>query len=110
MDETDAPDEKRINTAVVRDVGRTHTRNYIKVEGHNTRYNLTIDNIYSVIQEPVNRGQQFRNRTKGGIAYMPYRDRGKTNLTVNFVGDNRMGCLRIATTPTDTINLQGTGS
>ena len=102
-----APDEERIGTAVVRDAGRTHTRNYIKVSGQDAKFNLTIDNIYSVIQQPVNSGQAFRLRSVGGIAYIPT---GNTELTVNFVGDNRMGCLHINDTPTDKISLQGTGT
>lgn len=103
----DAPDENLIGTAVVRTAGRTHTRNYIKVTGQGAKYNLTIDNIYSVIQQPVNSGQAFRLRSVGGIAYIPA---GNTELTVNFVGDNRMGCLHIDNTPTDKIYLQGTGT
>ena len=103
----DAPDENLIGTAVVRTAGRTHTRNYIKVTGQGAKYNLTIDNIYSVIQQPVNSGQAFRLRSVGGIAYIPA---GNTELSVNFVGDNRMGCLHIDNTPTDKISLQGTGT
>ena len=106
-DGSSAPDEEHVGVAVVREAGRTHTRNYIKVLGGNTKYNLTIDDIYSVIQEPVNSDQQFRKRSKGGIAYIPS---GKTHLKVNFVGDNRMGCLHINNTLSDTITLQGTGT
>ena len=111
-DGTSAPDEGNIGTAVVRDAGRTHTSNYILVEGSGTagnvvKYNLTIDDIYSVIQVPVNSGQSFRNRNKGGIAYIPS---GYTELNVSLVGDNRMGCMHIHDTPTDKITIGGTGS
>ena len=102
-----APDENHIGTAVVRDAGRTHTLNYIKIQGSSAKYDLTIDNIYSVIQERVNSTQNFRRRAVGGIAYMPD---GGTELTVNFVGDNRMGCLHIDNTSSDKIILQGTGT
>ena len=111
-DAADAPDEGHVGTAVVRDAGRTHTRNYILVEGGGTagnvvKFNLTIDDIYSVIQTPVDNTQNFRNRDKGGIAYIPS---GYTELKVNFTGVNRMGCLHIHNTPTDKIILEGTGS
>ena len=102
-----APDENHVGTAVVRDAGRTHTRNYIKVTGSNAKYNLTIDNIYSVIQQPVDNTQAFRKRSLGGIAYIPS---GNTDLIVNLVGDNRMGCLHIDNYSTDKITIQGTGS
>lgn len=106
-DGNDAPSENHVGTAVVRDAGRTHTGNYIKVSGKNTKYKLTIDNIYSVKQQPVDNSGNFRNRSVGGIAYVPS---GNTELTVNFVGDNRMGCLHINDGPTDKITLQGTGT
>ncbi len=106
-DHNDAPDEQDLNTAVVRDAGRTHTRNYILITGQDTEFNLTIDNIYSVIQVPVESNANFRNRDKGGISYIPS---GNTVLNVNFIGDNRMGCLHIKNTPTDKITLEGTGS
>ena len=97
-----ATGENRVGTAVVRDVGRTHTKNYIRITGSNATYNLTIDNIYSVDQESEN-----RNREKGGISYAPS---GKTILNVNILGDNRMGCLHICNKNTDTLHIGGTGS
>jgi len=106
-DNADAPCEEKIGIAVVRDVGRTHTTNYIKVTGADSEYDLTIDNIYSVVQEPVNSTQKFRKRSVGGIAYMPT---GGTALYINLVGDNRMGCLHIDNKSTDKITLRGTGS
>ena len=102
-----APDENHIGTAVVREVGRTHTLNYISVTGTGTTYNLTIDNIYSSIQQTVGSTDAFRKRSIGGIAYRPS---GNTELRVNFVGDNRMGCLHIDDKPSDVIILDGTGS
>ena len=100
------------DVAVVRDAGRTHTRNYILVQGQGTegkvvKYDVTIDDIYSVLQVPVKNGGEFRARDKGGISYIPS---GHTELKVNFVGDNRMGCLHINNRPTDKIILEGTGS
>ncbi len=106
-DKQSAPNEGHIGTAVVRDAGRTHTKNYIMVSGSDAQYNLTIDNIYSVIQEKVRSGQVFRNRQKGGISFTPS---GGTELRVNLVGDNRMGCLHIDNTETDKIIIEGTGS
>jgi len=106
-DGTSAPDEEHIGIAVVRNAGRTHTRNYIKITGQDTKYSLTIDDIYSVIQQPVDGNQTFRRRNVGGIAYMPA---GNTELNVNLVGDNRMGCLHIDNEPTDKIMIEGTGS
>jgi hypothetical protein len=104
----DAPNERHIGIARVRSVGRTHTNHYIKVTGSNTSFNVTIDNIYSVIQERVRYSNQtFRNRKVGGISYMPS---GNTQLNVNFIGDNRMGCIHIDNTATDKIILEGTGS
>lgn len=102
-----APDEDYVGTARVRDAGRTHTRNYILVEGSDAVFNLTVDDIYSVIQVPVESNQNFRNRKKGGIAYIPS---GNTILNINLVGDNRMGCLHIHNQPSDKIAIEGTGS
>ena len=106
-DAKDAPGEKHLDVAVVRNVGRTHTKNYIKVIGENAKYNLTIDNIYSVAQTKVRSNNNFRGRNLGGISYMP---QGGTELRVNLVGDNRMGCLHIDNTETDKIIIEGTGS
>lgn len=106
-DGSSAPDEGYVGTARVRDAGRTHTRNYILVEGSDAVFNLTVDDIYSVIQVPVESNQNFRNRKKGGIAYIPS---GNTILNINLVGDNRMGCLHIHNHPSDKIAIEGTGS
>lgn len=109
-DQLSAPDEAYVGIAQVRDVGRTHTRNYILVEGSNAVFNLTIDDIYSVLQQKVERSpntEVFRNRKKGGIVYMPS---GNTELRINIVGDNRMGCIHIDNNPSDKIIIEGTGS
>lgn len=106
-DSSSAPDEGYVGTARVRDAGRTHTRNYILVEGSDAVFNLTVDDIYSVIQVPVESNQNFRKRNKGGIAYIPS---GNTILNINLVGDNRMGCLHIHNQPSDKIAIEGTGS
>ena len=106
-DKSNAPDENHIGTAVVREVGRTHTMNYISVTGQGTVCNLTIDNIYSAIQQGVGNTSEFRKRSIGGISYRPS---GNSMLTVNFIGDNRMGSLHIDDTPSDKIVLGGTGS
>lgn len=106
-DRSPAPDENHIGTAVVRDVGRTDTKNYISVTGTGATFNLTIDNIYSSIQQTVGSSDAFRQRYIGGISYRPT---GNCELRVDFIGDNRMGCLHIDDTPTDKIILEGTGS
>ena len=98
------PDEGYVGTARVRDAGRTHTRNYVLVNGKNTTINLTIDDIYSVIQTPI---ADYRSRDLGGIVYKPS---GNTILNINLVGDNRMGCLHIDNESSDKIIFEGTGS
>ena len=108
-DRSAAPGEKHTDKAVVRDAGREHTLNYIHVTGSG-KYNLTIDNIYSVIQERVHKSPDtFRRRAVGGIAFRPTKNTG-TELSVNFVGDNRMGCLHIDNGPSDIITLEGEGT
>ena len=99
-----APDEGYVGTAMVRDAGRTHTRNYVLVNGKNTTINLTIDDIYSVIQTPI---ANYRSRDLGGIVY---KASGNTILNINLVGDNRMGCLHVDNESSDKIIFEGTGS
>lgn len=99
-----APDEDYVGTARVRDAGRTHTRNYVLVNGKNTTINLTIDDIYSVIQTPI---ANYRSRDLGGIVY---KASGNTILNINLVGDNRMGCLHVDNESSDKIIFEGTGS
>ena len=99
-----APDEGYVGTARVRDAGRTHTRNYVLVNGMNTTINLTIDDIYSVIQTPI---ADYRSRELGGIVY---KASGNTTMKINLVGDNRMGCLHVDNESSDKIIFEGTGS
>lgn len=68
----------------VRGVGRSATANMIKVSGSGT-FELTIDNVYSIYQEKGN-----ASRTTGTIGYLPTKP---STLTINIVGDNRLGCI-----------------
>lgn len=108
-DKQAAPGEKHTDKALARTAGREHTMNYILVTGSG-KYNLTIDDIYSALQQKVNKSDQtFRKRKIGGISFRPNKNSG-ADLTVNFVGDNRMGCLHIDNGPNDRITLEGTGT
>lgn len=104
-DGSSAKNEKLIGTAVVRDAGRTHTEYHIKVTGSNANFNLVVDNIYTTYQE-LNT-DKLRGRSKGGISY---NSTGNTTLTVNLVGDNRLGYFDIKNTSTDWVYIEGTGS
>lgn len=68
----------------VRGVGRSATEYNISVSGAGT-FELTIDNIYSIYQENGN-----ASRTTGTIGYVPTTP---STLTINIVGDNRLGCI-----------------
>lgn len=68
----------------VRGVGRSATEYNISVTGAGT-FELTIDNIYSIYQENGN-----ASRTTGTIGYVPTTP---STLTINIVGDNRLGCI-----------------
>ena len=98
--------EKFRNIAVVRDVGRTHTENRIDVKGDITCH-ITLDNIYSTYHEKP------QNRTCGTITFLPSTKGKKSELTLNIVGDNRLGCIHYVS---DDKNLnhklifEGTGS
>ncbi len=64
---------------------REGTKNRIQVNAAaNTSYNLVIDNVYSTYQT------QSQHRVDGGISFEPETKVGCT-LTVNTVGDNRLG-------------------
>ena len=104
-DGTDAPNEKRIGIAAVRDVNRSHTKNYIMVKGNAVKCDLTIDNIYSTYQEL--KGKDLRDRNSGGISYVPT---GSSTLKINMIGDSRVGCVHIDNTSTDKIIFEGQGS
>lgn len=99
--------EKNIGTAKVREVFRTHTKNYITVTGSST-YQLTIDNIYSAHQYLNNEVKHGASRTSGGITYKPG---SNATLIINSIGDNRIGCVHISESgPDDKIKFEGTGS
>lgn len=68
----------------VRGVERSATEYNISVSGAGT-FELTIDNIYSIYQENGN-----ASRTTGTIGYVPTTP---STLTINIVGDNRLGCI-----------------
>ena len=109
-----ATDEGHVGVAVVRDVGRTHTGNKITfTPGDNAgSINLIIDNIYSSYQD-INSTDKFkRGRTTGGIAFRP-NDNSNSTLTINIVGDNRVGCVHYHNKNKDGGNalvFEGTGS
>lgn len=91
--------EERNKYAMVRKAGRTHTTNYITIKGTGN-YKLIIDNIYSTYQE------QSTGRTTGGIAYT---EGGTGLLTINSIGDNRIGCVH-KDNSTSKVIFEGTGS
>lgn len=104
---SDAGSENHIGIAKVRDAGRTHTPYHIKVTGANAQYKLFVDNIYSTFQHHVDGDTGLRDRNKGGITYMPS---GNTQLTINLIGDNRLGYIHIENQTTDKIIIEGTGT
>lgn len=73
----------------VRKVGRSSTQYFIKVAGNSARNlltcEITLDNIYSRYMD------QGALRNSGGLTFTPNKD-GST-LTVNLVGDNRVGAI-----------------
>lgn len=70
----------------VRMAGRESTKNRITVTGSVGVCNMIIDNIYCSDQ---NKGQ---NRTYGSITFSPTWG-SNSELVLNLVGDNRLGCL-----------------
>ena len=104
-DGSSAKNEKLVGTAVVRDAGRTHTKNYIIVTGKSASFNLVIDNIYSI--NHYYDQNYLRGRHTGGICYQVS---GGTKLTINLVGDNRVSCVDIKNKNTDFIYFEGSGS
>ena len=98
----------------VRNVGREATKNRIHITGNVGEVNLSIDNIYSSYQE---RGAvPVRTRTQGGISFIPSWTDGNSVLTINIIGDNRLGCVNYQNNyPNDQPNenwlvFEGTGS
>ena len=94
--EKKAVDDISINNSgaagAVRNVGREVTKNRIHIAGNLGSVNLFIDNIYSSYQQ---RGATpVRKRDQGGISFLPsQKDNGNSTLTINIIGDNRLGCV-----------------
>lgn len=101
----------------VRDAGREATKNRIHITGNigsgrtDNTVRLTIDNIYSSYQQ---RGSTpVRNRTKGGISFLPAQDGSNSILVINIVGDNRLGCVHYQNWKNSKFNwlkFEGSGS
>ena len=92
----------------VRNVGREATKNRIHISGNLGNVNLYIDNIYSTYQEVFN-----RDRTKGGISFMPSSSSSSNSvLTINMIGDSRLGCVNYTNRLKNSNKLvfEGTGS
>lgn len=88
----------------VRKAKREATKHRIQINGTTQNVNLTIDNIYSSYQ------QASTSRTKGSIAFVPSEN---STLTINVVGDNRLGCVHYNNTSkpnNNSIVFEGTGS
>lgn len=79
----------------VRKVGREATKNRIHITGNVGAVNLSIDNIYSSYQERETAGsdEAVRSRKYGGISFLPSETAGNSTLTINIMGDNRLGCV-----------------
>ena len=97
----------------VRGAGRTATDYRIKITGNVGNTTLVIDNIYSAYQEVgESTSERFdRYRTEGGISFRPSASDSK--LTVNIVGDNRLGCVHYSNNDKDNGNeliFKGAGS
>ena len=98
--------ERFKNVKVVRDVGRTHTTNMISVKGDLTCH-ITLDNVYSTGQH------QGQNRTYGTITFLPKTTGTKSELTLNMVGDNRLGSIHYVSADKNLnhkLIFEGTGS
>lgn len=95
-------DSKDGATGAVRKVGRTVTNNRIHVSGP-IKCNLTIDDIYSNYQ--IN----SQGRRSGSLAFNP--SGSAARLTINMVGDNRVGCVHYANGSNGTkLIFEGVGS
>ena len=99
------------SAGAVRDVGREATKNRIHITGNVGTVNLFIDNIYSSYQQ---RGSSspVRTRTEGGISFIPLWTAGNSVLTINIIGDNRLGCVNYQNTKKtrNSLVFEGTGS
>ena len=87
----------------VRKAHRSATEYKISVSGAGT-FELTIDNIYSIYQENGN-----ASRNTGTIGYGPTTP---STLTINIVGDNRLGCIHYnnASNNGNKLIFKGTGT
>ena len=98
----------------VRKVGREATKNRIHITGNVGSVNLFIDNIYSSYQERASAWDDgaVRSRTKGGISFLPSENGGNSTLTINIIGDNRLGCVNYQNNDStrNCLVFEGTGS
>lgn len=88
----------------VRSVGREATKHRIHVTGNVGNCLMVIDNIYSSYHHIA------VGRNKGGIAFLPGEN---SSLTINIVGDNRVGCVHYSNTDpanNNTLIFDGQGS
>ena len=101
-------------TGAVRKVGREATKNRIHITGNVGSVNLFIDNIYSSYQERETAGSDgaVRSRSKAGISFLPSETAGKSILTINIIGDNRLGCVNYQNNDSsrNCLVFEGTGS
>ena len=74
------------SAGAVRNAGREATKYYIAVSDEVGDITLVLDNIYTTYQE------QGPYRKFGGITYKP-KSTSSSRLTLNIVGDNRVGCI-----------------
>ena len=102
-------------SGAVRTVGRTATKNCIHINGDVGNVDLTIDNIYSSFQQKNSTTSSehiVRTRDQGGISFLPSETSGNSTLTINILGDNRLGCVNYQNNKPDKncLVFQGTGS
>ena len=113
-----AVDEGFTNVEVVRAAGRTHTKNRIHIEGNVGSVNLVIENIYSTYHHRGSGATVNRERTQGGISFRPgslkngFEQDGNSTLTINYIGDNRLGCIHYENNDPEKncLVFEGTGS
>ena len=107
---TASPPNQSGAEGAVRGVGRQATKNRIHIIENVGKVNLTIDNIYSSYQQ---RGSTpVRKRTQGGISFIPSWTDGNSVLTINIIGDNRLGCVNYQNNDStrNCLVFEGTGS
>ncbi len=89
-------------SGAVRNAGRECTKNRIHVSGAVVCH-LVIDNIYSSYQK------KSTGRTTGSIGFTPTADTS-SELTIETIGDNRLGSIHYGQTSGNKLILQGMGS